>query len=280
MATRDDKTPTWLIERLAAGELDAPAADAVRRRLADEGRSADDELAALGRSNREILEAHPPAGVATEVRRRAIAEARRRARPRRTLVLGGALVAAGALALVLLPRPSPGPRGTTPGALEETGIKGSGALRDPRLYVYRHGAAGDRRLGDGEAAARGDLLQLAYAAPERAFGVLLSIDGAGRVTQHWPEPGSARAVPLYADREVRLPSSYELDDAPGFERFFLVVAPQPFDVAPVLHSARALSSQPPAARHAPLPLAPGFAQVSLALDKPRRAPSQKTQETP
>jgi hypothetical protein len=80
--------------------------------------------------------------------------------------------------------------------------------------------------------------------------------------------------------EVRLPSAYELDDAPGFERFFLIASDRPFEVAPVLEAARALAAQPVAARRASLPLAPGLRQTSLALDKPQRAPSPKTQETP
>ncbi|HVU52859.1 MAG TPA: ActD-like protein, partial [Polyangia bacterium] len=61
MTTREDRTPDWLVERLALGELDAAAAADVRRRLAAEGRDADAELAALAASSREILDAHPPA---------------------------------------------------------------------------------------------------------------------------------------------------------------------------------------------------------------------------
>jgi hypothetical protein len=67
--------------------------------------------------------------------------------------------------------------------------------------------------------------------------------------------------------EVRLPSAYELDNAPSFERFFLVRADESFEVAPVLKAARALSARAPVARRAPLPLPAGFNQVSLALEK-------------
>jgi hypothetical protein len=244
-----------------------------------EGRSPDDEIAALSRSNREILEVHPPAGVATEVRRRAIAEARKRARPRRTLVFGGALVVAGALALVLLPRPKPEPHAPVPFlTLEETGIKGDKLPPRTRLYVYRHDAAGNQLLHEGAGAARGDLLQLTYVTIDHAFGVLLSIDGSGKVTQHWPEPGARSAPELHAGNEVQVPSSYELDDAPGFERFFLVAAGESFELGPILKAARTLGSQPGTARRAALPLPPAFAQVSVALDKSqtRRSPSKET----
>ena len=99
--------------------------------------------------------------------------------------------------------------------------------------------------------------------------MLLSIDGAGTVTQHWPEPGRTRAAPLRVGGEVRLPSAYELDNAPAFERFFLVRADESFDVAPILEAARGLATRAPVARRAPLPLPPRFKQVSLALEKTR-----------
>jgi len=48
--------PDWLLERLALGELDAETAADVRRRLAAEGRTADEIAALVATSNREILE--------------------------------------------------------------------------------------------------------------------------------------------------------------------------------------------------------------------------------
>ncbi|HVV49481.1 MAG TPA: ActD-like protein, partial [Polyangia bacterium] len=69
--------------------------------------------------------------------------------------------------------------------------------------------------------------------------------------------------------EVRLPSAYQLDDAPAFERFFLVRAEAPFEVAPVVAAARALAARTDEARRAPLPLPAGFDQVSLTLEKTR-----------
>jgi len=272
MTTREPKTPAktpaWLIERLAQGELDGTEAAAVRARLEAEGRSPDDVIAALIRADREALAAHPPASVAAEVRRRAATPARRRPVTARATFAGATLAMAGALAIVLAGRhlPSAPPASNLP-VSEPTTIKGTAPTGGARLYVYRHASAGDERLAEGERAAPGDLLQLAYATTAEGFGVLLSIDGAGAVTQHWPEPGRTRAAPLRVGGEVRLPSAYELDNAPAFERFFLVHAEASFDVAPVLEAARALSSRAPVARRAPLPLPAHFNQVSLALEK-------------
>jgi len=100
--------------------------------------------------------------------------------------------------------------------------------------------------------------------------VLLSLDGAGRVTVHLPDPtgvGAAAAVPLAAAREVRLPSAYELDDAPAFERFVLITADRPFPAAVAIDAARRLAANPGAARRDPLPLGPPLRQMSLALVK-------------
>jgi hypothetical protein len=270
MTAREPKTPSWLLERLAQGELAGDDAAAVRERLKAEGRSPDDVLAALVLADRETLAAHPPAAVAAEVRRRAAPPARPRSSIVRATFAGATLATAGAVAVVLatghlpsMPAASPLP------GREPTTIKGAPAAEKARLYVYRHASGGDQRLTDGERAAPGDLLQLAYAATAGGFGLLLSIDGAGTVTQHWPEPGSTRAAPLHVGGEVRLPSAYELDNAPAFERFFLVRADAPFDVAPIVAAARALAAQAPVARRGALPLPAHFNQISLALEKTR-----------
>jgi len=196
------------------------------------------------------------------------------------------LAVAGALSLLLIARRGDGP-GMSPVAgpgdatgEEATRIKGDGA-RAPRLFVYRkrRAAEGDgaERLATGARAARGDLLQLAYASgAEGLYGVLLSIDGAGHVTLHLPEEGASAAPALRWPREMKLPSSYQLDDAPGFERFVLVTAPEPFSVETALGAARALAGQGgAAARQGPLLLpSPRFHQTSVLLDK------AATRETP
>jgi hypothetical protein len=246
--------PDWLLERLALGELDAETAADVRRRLAAEGRSLDDIMAAVAASNREILAELPATPTAAAIRRRAAqATAAERPARRRAFLWAVPVVLAGSAAIIPLLAPT-------------ERIKGSSEAPTPRLYVYRHGAAGPERLSDGSPAARGDLLQLAYRSRAGGYGVLLSVDGAGKVTLHWPDRQDGDAAALKAARETPLPSSYELDDAPAFERFFLVRADTPFSVATAMEAARALAAQP-AARQQALALPPRFEQISLALDK-------------
>jgi len=263
---QDNKRPVpdWLLERLALGELDAETAADVRRRLAAEGRSPDEIAAVVAASNREILEELPATPTAAAIRRRA-EQAAAAARPsrRRTMLLSLPVALAGGLALThMMMRPHQG-EGVASRIGDNPEIIIAKDNPDPRIYVYRHRASGNQRLQDGAPAKRGDLLQLAYGGA--GYGVVLSIDGAGKVTPHWPERTDGAAAPIKAG-ENRVASAYELDDAPAFERFFLVQSKTPFPVATAIEAAQALAAQP-AARKELLALPPGFEQISLALDK-------------
>ena len=274
MQQNNRNVPDWLLERLALGELDAASAADVRRRLAAEGRSPDDIMAAVAASNREILAELPATSTVAAIRARAAqAAAAERPARRRAFVWAAPLALAGGFALVLMmARPTPPIDGPRPGerptdmVFEDGTIKGD----DLKVYVYRRGAGGNELLSDGARVAHGDLLQLAYASKAGGYGVLLSIDGAHNVTLHLPERESGKAAPLRNGSKVQVPSAYELDDAPAFERFFLVRAATPFTVATALEAARALAAQP-SARNQSLALPPGFEQISLALDKTHAA---------
>lgn len=259
----------WMLERLALGELDAATAADLRRRLTAAGVDVDEALARLAGSNAELLAAHPPGRVVPAIRNRAARAGQvATTRPRRARWLAVPVALAGALALVLWARPGlRGPATAGGDGLEPTTLKGSPAAAT-RLLVYRHESNGDRALPDGARAAEGDLVQLAYRERQGGFGLLLSIDGAGQVTLHWPDQSGDSAAPLETAAEARLPSAYQLDGAPGFERFFLVTAPRPFAIGPVVAAARALAAHPRDARVAPLPLPPSYEQTSIALDKP------------
>jgi hypothetical protein len=237
----------WRLERLAQGELDEESARALERELGTE--TIKERLAQLRASNQEILARLPPATVAASIRRRL--------RPRRArwLVVALPLALAGAAAVVLAPRPQ-----------ETVRIKGAS-----HLYAYQAGARGDRpvRLAPGARVRPHDALQLAYTAGEARFGMVISVDGRGVVTQHLPASHGGAAPPLATNGETSLPVSYELDDAPEFERFFFVTAVQPFGVDQVVQAARTLARSTSEARHQPLPLPPDLAQESLLLEKAR-----------
>ena len=96
--------------------------------------------------------------------------------------------------------------------------------------VFRKLAGGHERLEDGALARKGDLVQIAYRSAGLAYGAIFSVDGRGAVTRHLPAAGE-QAVPL-AKRDT-LDFAYELDDAPRWERFYLVASDRPFGLSAV-----------------------------------------------
>jgi hypothetical protein len=263
--TKPTPTPAWLVERLAQGELDPATAAEVRARLAAEGHAPDEVLAALAAANRAFLAGTPKEKAAAAIRSRLA----RTAPPRRQPLIWLLPVAGVAVAAVLMIgrlRPGAGAPGDVD--IEETRDKGE-ALKSPRLVVYRQRDGGNERLHNGTHADRGDRVQLAYITRDAGFGLILSLDGSGRVTLHLPEESAAAAATLQTAGEVNLPTSYELDDAPAFERFFLITARESFAVAPVVQAVRALATSA-TAETAALALPPGFTQTSLRLDKRRK----------
>jgi len=260
----DRMVPDWLLERLHRNELPEQEARTLRARLAEDGETG--RLEALAASDREILESYPPARVAAEIRRRAEAEG---APVSSWQVLSGrlprlALGAVGGVAVLVLITRLGGPASETgapslPGtasgeaAPEYIGLRG---LR-PHLVLYRKGPDLADRLSDSATVRPGDKLQLAYVAVDQRYGVIASVDARGTVTLHWPErPGPA--APLLTGEETPLPAGFELDDTPGFEKFFFFTANEPFDTA------RVIAGLTPTG---PRPLPPAFSVSHLTLKK-------------
>lgn len=272
MTTPNDtprEVPPLLIEQLALGELDAAGAERVKTELAG-----DDALARIEASNAEILRDYPAAKVAADIQRRL--EHARASKPRRAWipwVLVPTLVAATGVALIIIREPPPtvvtvrdsGGEIVGDGDPEITRIKGG---VDAHLVIDRRTDAGHERLSEGEAVREGDLLQLSYVPAGQREGVIVSIDGAGAVTLHYPSLASEPPT-LVDGKEVPLGHAYELDDAPGFERFVFVTrdGASP-SVAEVLRAAEQLADNPSRARGQPLMLAgEGWHQHSLLLRK-------------
>lgn len=264
MASRP-RVPDLLLERYALGELPDEEKSRLERELKTDSETRA-RLDALRRSNAEILAAYPAEAAVARIEQRArLGAAAERPVVRRTWPLFVPLsmaLTAGAVAVVVL-RPPPAPRSPEQAGLEPTREKG---LR-PLLLVFAKPQPGRQpaALSDGAAARPHELLQLGYVAAGRAHGVVLSIDGRGAATLHYP---AGAGQPTRLDKgQVLLSTAYELDDAPLFERFFFVTAAAPIDVAAVLESARRLASDLERARSGPLSLPAGLEQTSLLLIK-------------
>lgn len=246
--------PDWLLERLALGELPDHEANRVREALEKEPGGLL-RLEALEASNREILAKHPPARVAASIRARA-ESGNNRATGWKVLAVALPALLAGTFLLV--------DRGTVPSPNEDveiTRLKG----QKPQLTIHRMGAKGPEPLRPGDEVQESDWLQLSYRAAGQRYGVIVSLDGNRTVTRHLPLRGD-EAVSLQQGGNVSLSSSYQLDDAPDFERFFLITSDEPFHVDMVVKAAEALSLRSSSALD-DLPLPPSLDQRSFLLRK-------------
>jgi len=217
------RIPAWQLERYRLGELPPGQAASVEEALAGdpELRAELDRLAA---DDAHALTEHPPRVIAAGIRARLDSDPRKSAafRVRFSVLAAAASVCLLAL-LPLVPEPP---------SLPETRIKGL----TPSLLVFRESANRPEPLASSSLAHADDVIQLAYQAAGKRFGVVISIDGRGHVTRHLPRTGG-QAARLQAGAPVPLPEAYRLDDAPGFEMFLLVTADAPFPVEAVVRAA-------------------------------------------
>ena len=214
----------YQLERYLLREGSADELAALERRLADDPELAQ-RLAALKRSNEEVHQRYPPEWMRGQIELKLNRAQGRRARRAWS---GYRLWAVPAVALILavVAVPTLFERETTQAPAER--IKGGES--GLRLLVFRKLDSGAERLQDGALARRGDLVQLAYRSGGLPYGAIVSVDGRGVVTQHLPTAGT-KAVPLAA--QDTLDAAYELDDAPRWERFYLLAADRRFGLAAV-----------------------------------------------
>jgi hypothetical protein len=254
--------PDWLVERAALDEV--PPASRTRLDAADPAELAD-RIAALRDDNTAELARHPAGPAVAQIAARVTASARQRRR-RRLRWLGLATTAAAAVVavrLVAVPTALDAPR-----LPQGDDVRVKGAVR---LMAFRQvGPEAEQLLPDAVVHA-GDIIQLRYNTGGHGYGLIASVDGAGVVTLHFPlsEQAPARATAV-AQSTVTLPNAYALDDAPRFERFFLVTGDDPIDVQQTLAGLRAFAHRDDSAT-AVLELPTGLRQWSLRLRKPDRS---------
>jgi hypothetical protein len=267
----------YYLERYILGELAGEEAEEIRR-LA----SADPEvrlaLTEIESSNRDILALYPPSAVkAILLRRLRDPEERPAARGRlfKPFLLRPVITVTSAAAVVLafvilFFLRSQKPAGIIPPIFEEelALIKGFSSidLSKTQLLVYRKNGNLVEILADGRQAEKGDLLQLAYVTNRDPYGLILSIDGRSGVTLHFPAEKEGSSL-LVLNKKTALPHAIELDDAPGFERFFLITSGFPIDVEEVLKKAQELARDRERVRQEKLDLAQDTSQYSVLILK-------------
>jgi len=269
--SNDHQVPDWMWERYLLDELPGKK----RRQLAkmlEQDPALRDRLQKLRLADRQVLSAYPPERMIPEILKRAALDKPRPATPRRwRLAWAAAPALALAVLLLLILPPLIQRRLETSGAAgseEYIGTKGGGVFPRalPGLQVYRRDGERSVLLRDGGRVRAGDLLQVAFIPAGQTHGVILSIDGAGAVTLHFPATEESDTA-LPGGSRVFLPRAYELDDSPGFERFIFVASGGPLPVAAILEKAWALAGDRGRAATGSLDLAGDQRQYSLLLRK-------------
>ncbi|MBF9018862.1 MULTISPECIES: hypothetical protein [unclassified Oceanispirochaeta] len=202
----------------------------------------DKAAAELETSDKEILEKYKPADMAAMIAKKAAqadktnttvidSEKSERiipfSRKFNTRYLIPAAAAAALILAVLLPMTM---RNRDESPLELTRVKG---VEVPQLKVYRQSGNDSEVLNSDSMASNFDLLQLTYRVSGPTFGMIISVDGRGVVTKHFPEDGD-QSPRLTTGGEQYLPFAYELDDAPLFETFYLITSDRPFSTEEVM----------------------------------------------
>lgn len=229
------RIPDIVIERVLLGEATAEQRAAVMANADAKAR-----LEALESDNAVFLKAHPTESMLPEIERKLhLAKTKDAVKTRRDRLTWAGLIlaplAAVTVAMVSI-EPPPAEVASSPISIEGEGIvrpKG-----DPIISLYRKVNGRTRGINRGTVLRQRDLVQLGYRAGWANHGVLFSIDGRGAVTLHSPDDGDTEL----REGRVLLPHAYELDDAPEFERFFLVAAKDAFEIQPVLDAAEDLAA--------------------------------------
>ena len=105
-----------------------------------------------------------------------------------------------------------------------TRIKGMSASLD----VWKKTGDSAVQMANLADASEGDEIQLRYRVPQKCFGMLFSMDGNGTVTMHMGDGNNA--IELEPGKMTTLPFAYKLDNAPKFEKFFLLTSQNSFAI--------------------------------------------------
>ena len=270
MNDKHSQTRTWELERYLLGELPAHRMEEIKQ-LAQENPEIQTQIERLAHSNPEVLKQHPSETMIPEILKqyeenKRQAKIRERSSPitlKRLLYAGPVLATALILFFIVFFRD-----GAPPGY---TRIKGEESIdfTKTQIIIYRKKNDTIDLLKNGNLARAGDLLQIAYVPAGQTNGVIFSTDGSGTVTLHYPENQGAPSF-LKQEKKVLLTSSYELDDAPDFERFFFITAMEGIDVEDIIKKAVAIATTPAAAKTASLVLPESYQQFSILLKKEKK----------
>jgi len=247
---KENTVPDWKLERYLLGELPERELEGIRILEAERG-GVWERLEALRADDAATFKRYPPDAMGRKIEKASTVDGdgvpkwrsvvRSHQVPKHSFWTGmpklAVPIAVCALALLVIPLRSviTTARVDTNGAFDvDDRPKGT----TQSIEVWRQNGAAAERLQQESVARSGDVVQLRYVVPESCYGALISIDGRGVLTVHLSGE-SGKAAKLTPGRPIALNNSYQLDDAPLFETFYLVTAKDNFDVESVTKSLKA-----------------------------------------
>ncbi len=259
------------LERYMLGELPEREFDKITSLLKTDA-SLSERLDMLKKSNEEILSRYKPEDMAERIKHRLdLSEVYSPEKRKALESQGGRVQKAGifrrykflmaalsiaVLAAVIIPSVI-----LYTGKGNDTRMKGESSL-----LIYRKTASGGELLKNGDKARYGDLLQLGYTAGKQKYGAIFSIDGSGNLTWHFPLNVRSDA-PLVQGRRELLPESFELDNAPEFERFFFVMSDKKMNLGNIIRNAGMLARDPGGSEAKSLELFKNYRVIVITLVK-------------
>lgn len=91
----------------------------------------------------------------------------------------------------------------------------------PYIKIYKKTNSGSLLLGNNSQVKKNDILQISYNSAGDKYGIIFSIDGRKTLSLHYPRAETSSTI-LKTGMDVPLHYAYKLDNAPYFERFFLI----------------------------------------------------------
>lgn len=269
----------YSLEGYLLGELEEERCHEVQSSL-EKDVSLQESLEEIEASNRDILAQYPAGLVVPLILERRQGEKGKKPSKqsgalsfflKRVLIVSPALASVLLLLILFFPQARNKDAGeVNKDQAEIINIKGEGPqqidLTRTQLLIHRKRNSHVELLRNGAPGKAGDLLQLGYISAKEPYGIILSIDGQGRVSLHFPGTKDLPAS-LVCHQKILLPNAIELDNAPAFERFFFITSNSPLEVAGILKAAEKLAKDIHRARKEVIPLPGDINQYSLIILK-------------
>jgi len=271
--SKQNTRPDIILERYVLGELDERETQYIKA-LAAENKIIQKRIKEIQLSNKEILLKYPAKQMARQINKKLAQQVRvKQTRTKGFFLRPLPLVGFASACVVLLAAVFIIPLFLTsqPGVINHTDdttrIKGTDMKYDkPLIAIFLKNGAQGEKLKDGSTVSAHDTIQVQYFAAQNKYGVIFSIDGRGKISLHFPYQESANTM-LTQHKKVFLADSFELDDAPDFERFFFISSDSPLNTTEILAKAGQIAKDNDLAKKEYLDLPQKFNQTTFTLIK-------------